>query len=116
MNCLRTSPGTVRKPAAILRKCAAQACWSIEGGRRYCTIAVIIGTFSFRLVQDGQFYFSSSLCSQAMLLATLSAREIQSNGRGTMHGLRKAGIYIGVGVALASLSAGSTRADAKGAV
>jgi hypothetical protein len=33
-----------------------------------------------------------------------------------MHGLRKAGIYIGVGVALASLSAGSTRADAKGAV
>ena len=37
----RISPGTLRKPGAILRKCAAQAWRSIDGGRRYCTIAVI---------------------------------------------------------------------------
>src|SRR5215208_8372649 len=42
MNCFRISPGTVRKPGAMLRKCAAQAFWSIEGGNLYCTIAVII--------------------------------------------------------------------------
>src|SRR5262252_8759533 len=29
MNCLRMSPGTVRKPGAILRKCSAQALRSI---------------------------------------------------------------------------------------
>src|SRR5579883_2515214 len=42
MNCLRMSPGTVRKPAAMARKCSAQAALLIDGGRRYCTIAVII--------------------------------------------------------------------------
>src|ERR1044071_8670343 len=48
MNCLRTSPGTVRKPGAILRKCSAQAFWSIDGGNLYCTIAVIIGALLYR--------------------------------------------------------------------
>src|SRR6516164_9667164 len=43
MNCLRMSPGTVRKPGAILRKCSAQALRSIFDGRRYWTIAVIMG-------------------------------------------------------------------------
>src|SRR5215475_4829482 len=42
MNCLRMSPGTVRKPGAILRKCSAQALRSIFDGRRYWTIAVIM--------------------------------------------------------------------------
>src|SRR5258706_11176818 len=42
MNCLRIRPGTVRKPGAILRKCSAQAAWSMLGGRRYWTIAVIM--------------------------------------------------------------------------
>src|SRR5882672_481003 len=43
MNCLRMSPGTVRKTGAILRKCSAQALRSILDGRRYWTIAVIMG-------------------------------------------------------------------------
>src|SRR5437764_6538347 len=43
MNCLRISPGTSRKPGAILRKCSAQAARSICAGSLYCTIAVIIG-------------------------------------------------------------------------
>src|ERR1700756_4759283 len=42
MNCLRISPGTSRKPGAILRKCAAQPARSICGGSLYKTIAVII--------------------------------------------------------------------------
>src|SRR5216683_2667667 len=52
MNCLRMSPGTLRKPGAILRKCSAQAFRSIEGGRRYCTIAVIIGSAPFKSFSD----------------------------------------------------------------
>src|SRR5580700_5134755 len=47
MNCLRISPGTSRKPGAMLRKCAAQAARSIDGGSLYCTIAVIIEWFPF---------------------------------------------------------------------
>src|SRR6266851_1787836 len=46
MNCLRMSPATPRKPGAILRKCSAQAFRSIEGGRRYCTIAVLLSNCS----------------------------------------------------------------------
>src|ERR1700731_4232813 len=49
MNCLRMSPGTVRKPGAILRKCSAQALRSILDGRRNWTIAVIIGRSSLRI-------------------------------------------------------------------
>src|SRR5438270_13793048 len=49
MNCLRMSPGTVRKPGAIVRKCLAQALKSILDGRRYWTIAVIIGRSSLRI-------------------------------------------------------------------
>src|SRR6266849_2421534 len=52
MNCLRMSPATPRKPGAILRKCSAQAFRSIEGGRRYCTIAVIIGSAPFKSFSD----------------------------------------------------------------
>ena len=33
MNCLRISPGTLRKPGAILRKCYAQDFWSMLGGK-----------------------------------------------------------------------------------
>jgi hypothetical protein len=44
---LRISPGTSRKPGAILRKCAAQASRSIDGGNLYCTIAVIINFTPF---------------------------------------------------------------------
>src|SRR5579864_971989 len=36
-------PGTARKPGAILRKCSAQAARSMLGGKRYWTIAVIMG-------------------------------------------------------------------------
>src|SRR5690349_21272586 len=46
MNCLRISPGTVRKPGAMLRKCAAQAARSIRGGSLNWTIAVISVRFS----------------------------------------------------------------------
>src|SRR6516162_9811540 len=42
MNCLRISPGTVRKPGAMARKCAAQAARSMCDGSLYKTIAVII--------------------------------------------------------------------------
>src|ERR1700722_19862814 len=42
MNCLRIRPGTSRKPAAIVRKCAAQAAKSMLGASRYWTIAVIM--------------------------------------------------------------------------
>src|SRR5215510_3013703 len=42
MNCLRISPGTSRKPGAIVRKCAAQAARLICGGSLYWTIAVIM--------------------------------------------------------------------------
>src|SRR5215208_7807433 len=47
MNCFRISPGTLRKPGAMLRKCAAQAFRSIDGGNLYCTIAVIIMALLF---------------------------------------------------------------------
>src|SRR6516165_8220165 len=46
MNCLRISPGTSRKPGAMVRKCAAQAARLICGGSLYWTIAVIIVWFS----------------------------------------------------------------------
>src|SRR3954463_12406754 len=51
MNCLRISPGTVRKPGAMLRKCSAHAFRSIDGGSLYCTIAVIIDSTPLLLLR-----------------------------------------------------------------
>src|SRR5437773_232404 len=93
MNCLRTRPGTLRKPGAMLRKCSAQAFRSIEGGNLYCTIAVIIGSL-----------LSGSLGRLLQRRRRLAERGIDAGeGRGNSIGAIRAGtrgVQVTIGLAL----------------
>src|SRR5262245_46306320 len=99
MNCLWISPGTVRKPGAMARKCAAQAARSMYDASLYWTIAVTIVRFppaDRRLFETPVFILPFRVSWGNQVAGSTDTREslIRVAGaadRGVPHGVIRAG-------------------------